>query len=79
MFSFGYGGLGHKDSEWEDIPRRVEINVQNRAFNIIGADLDETLVFAQMSLLSINPRIGPSNGGTRLNLLCTGVFNSSVV
>lgn len=79
MYSFGKGGLGHRDSEFEDIPRKIELNTQNRQFTMIACDQEETIAFSPMSLLSINPKIGPSCGGTRLNLLCTGVFNTELI
>jgi len=43
---------------------------------MIACDQEETIAFSPMSLISIYPKIGPSCGGTRLNLLCTGVFNT---
>jgi len=53
--------------------------VQYRKFRLIGASEDETIAFSQITVLSINPKIGPCNGGTRMNIFLSGVFNMNKV
>jgi hypothetical protein len=72
LYSWGGGPLGHKDDQVQDIPRKVEAYTENRKFKDIYCTMKSSLFFAPIRVISMQPRSGPSSGGTLISLLGTG-------
>lgn len=76
LFSWGKGHIGHKGLTNEELPRKVEINTENRIFTEIFVNKDTAVAFAPIRIYSISPNCGPSTGGTLLSIIGTGLLNS---
>jgi len=60
----------------EELPRKIEINTENRIFTEIFVNQDSAIAFAPIRVFSISPNCGPSSGGTLLSIIGTGFLNS---
>jgi len=72
LYSWGGGAIGHKDEALQDVPRVVEAYTENRKFTDIFCTMKSTLFFAPIRVISMQPKSGPSSGGTIISLLGTG-------
>ncbi|EGR29393.1 rcc1 family hect domain protein, putative [Ichthyophthirius multifiliis] len=72
LWSWGGGNLGHKNNHFQDLPRKITQNTQNRKFSEIHATSNSAVFFAPMRIMSVRPNYGPSCGGTLISLLGTG-------
>ncbi len=76
LYSWGKGNIGHKGPTNEELPRKIEINTDNRIFTEIFVNQDTAVAFAPIWVYSISPNCGPSTGGTLLSIIGTGFLNS---
>lgn len=76
LYSWGKGYLGHKHKTNEDLPRKVEINTENRIFTSVFCNKDTAVAFAPIRVYSISPNCGPQSGGTLLSIIGTGFVNN---
>lgn len=65
-YSWGKGFIGHEGSTVIDIPRKIEINTENRIFTNIFANEKQTVLYAPIRVFEITPKCGPSSGETLL-------------
>ena len=58
------------------MPRKIEINTDNRIFTDIFTNQNSTVFYAPIRVFSISPKCGPSTGGTIISIIGTGFINS---
>ena len=76
LYSWGKGYLGHKNLTLEDLPRKIELNTENRYFTDVFANKDMVGFYAPIRIFSISPKWGPAYGGTLLSIIGTGFVYS---
>jgi len=72
LYSWGGGSLGHKGDKLQEMPRIVEAYTENRYFTDMFCTMKTSVFFAPIRVISMQPKCGPSSGGTMLSLLGTG-------
>ncbi|KAL4436169.1 hypothetical protein ABPG74_018153 [Tetrahymena malaccensis] len=72
LWSWGGGNLGQKNDHFQDLPRKITENVQNRKFTEMCITSNSGVFFAPMRIMSVRPNYSPSCGGTLISLLGTG-------
>ena len=77
-YSWGKGYIGHSKETNEDLPRKIEINTENRIFSNVFCSKNMSLAafYAPTRVYSISPNSGPVSGGTLMSIIGTGFFNS---
>lgn len=75
-YSWGKGFIGHKGDTIEELPRKIELNTDNRIFTDIFTNEGATVLYAPIRVFSISPKCGPSHGGTIISIIGTGFINS---
>ena len=68
--------MGHKGLTVEDMPRKIELNTENRYFSDVFCNKDMVVFYAPIRVYSISPKCGLSQGGTLLSIIGTGFINS---
>jgi IPT/TIG domain len=76
LYSWGKGYLGHKNLTLEDLPRKIELNTENRYFTDVFTNKEMVGFYAPIRIFSISPRCGPAYGGTLLSIIGTGFVYS---
>ena len=76
LYSWGKGYLGHKNLTLEDLPRKIELNTENRYFTDVFTNKEMVGFYAPIRIFSISPRWGPAFGGTLISIIGTGFVNS---
>jgi hypothetical protein len=59
-----------------ELPQRILKNTNERVFAEVFASSDSCLLFAPVRAYSIEPRCGPSKGGTNIKITGTGFTES---
>jgi alpha-tubulin suppressor-like RCC1 family protein len=75
-YSWGKGHIGHKGHTIEELPRKIELNTDNRIFTNIQTNENSAALFAPIRVFSISPKCGPAHGGTIISIIGTGFVNS---
>jgi len=78
LYSWGGGSLGHKADKLQEMPRIVEAYTENRTFTDMFCTMKSSVFFAPIRVISIQPKSGPSSGGTMLSLLGTGFTDTGL-
>lgn len=76
LYSWGKGYIGHSDLTIEDLPRKIEINTENRIFTDVFCNKDIVSFYAPIRVYSISPNCGPAAGGTHISIIGTGFIDS---
>jgi alpha-tubulin suppressor-like RCC1 family protein len=76
IYSWGRGFIGHKGKTDEDLPRKIELNTENRIYTDIYANENTIAFYAPIRVFSISPKCGPALGGTILSIIGTGFIDS---
>lgn len=76
LYSWGKGYIGHKNMTIEDLPRKIELNTENRYFTDVFCNKDMVSFYAPVRVFSISPKCGPAHGGTLLSIIGTGFVQS---
>lgn len=76
LYSWGKGYIGHKHETNEDLPRKVDINTENRIFTDVFCNKNNLVAYAPVRVYSISPNCGPAYGGTLLSIIGTGFLES---
>ena len=76
LYSWGKGYIGHNNQTLEDLPRKIELNTDNRFFSDVFCNKDMVGFYAPVRVFSILPKCGPSEGGTLLSIIGTGFVYS---
>ena len=63
-FSWGKGFLGHEGETRSERPMRIAVNTQNRIFTDVYTNGDSALLFAPVRVYELEPKCGPSKGGS---------------
>ncbi len=69
-YSWGKGFIGHGGESQKTQPS--PIRVVNRVFTNVFANSESVLFYAPIRVFEIQPKCGPSKGGTRLKITGTG-------
>ena len=59
-----------------ELPQRIRKNTSERVFADVFANTDSCLFFAPVRAYNIEPRCGPSKGGTNIKITGTGFTDS---
>jgi hypothetical protein len=76
IYSWGKGYIGHKNLTMEDLPRKIELNTENRLFSDVFCNKNVVGFYAPVRVYSLSPNCGPSHGGTLLSIIGTGFVDS---
>ena len=76
LYSWGRGNIGHKGKTDEDLPRKIELNTENRIFTDVFCNETSTAFYAPVRVYSISPKCGPAHGGTILSIMGTGLVEN---
>lgn len=76
LYSWGKGYIGHKNLTIEDLPRKIELNTENRYYSDVFCNKDMVAFYAPIRVFSISPNCGPAYGGTLLSIIGTGFVYS---
>ncbi len=68
--------MGHKSETNDDLPRKVELNTENRIFTEVYCNKNSAIAYAPIRVFSISPNCGPVKGGTLLSIIGTGFLES---
>jgi hypothetical protein len=60
-----------------DLPKRIEMNTENRIFTDVFANSDSALLYSPIRVFQIEPKCGPSRGGTVIKIVGTGFVESN--
>mmetsp|Transcript_7467 Transcript_7467/g.6753 ORF Transcript_7467/g.6753 Transcript_7467/m.6753 type:complete len:149 (+) Transcript_7467:1622-2068(+) len=75
-YSWGKGFIGHKGTTIEELPRKIELNTDNRIFTDIFTNQSSAVLYAPIRVFSISPKCGPAHGGSIVSIIGTGFINS---
>jgi hypothetical protein len=75
-YSWGKGYIGHKGQTIEELPRKIDLNTDNRIFTDIYTNENSAVLYAPIRVFSISPKCGPASGGTIISIIGTGFVNS---
>lgn len=70
LYSWGKGYIGHKGLTQK--PQPTQIHVKDRIFTDVFANSDSVLFYAPIRAFAIEPKCGPSRGGTVVKITGTG-------
>lgn len=73
-YSFGKGFLGHNGETADAQPKAIETD--RRIFTDVFASSDSVLFYAPIRVFAIEPKCGPSKGGTQVKITGTGFLDS---
>jgi alpha-tubulin suppressor-like RCC1 family protein len=76
IYSWGKGYIGHKSLTIEDLPRKIELNTENRIFTDVYCNKNVVGFYAPIRVYSISPKCGPAQGGTLMSIIGTGFVES---
>ena len=60
-----------------EAPNRIESNTENRIFTDVFANSDSALLYSPIRVFQIEPKCGPSRGGTIIKIVGTGFVDSN--
>jgi len=73
----GYTGHGGNGPTQHEAPKRICNNTENRIFTDVFANSDSALLYSPIRVFQIEPKCGPSRGGTIIKIVGTGFVESS--
>lgn len=76
-YSWGKGFIGHAGESMSDVPQRILKNTSERIFKEVFASSDSCLFYAPVRAYNIEPKCGPSKGGTNIKITGTGFTESN--
>jgi len=75
-YSWGKGFVGHSGETMNELPQRITKNTSERHFVDVFANSDSCLFYAPVRAYNIEPKCGPSKGGTNIKITGTGFADS---
>jgi hypothetical protein len=56
LYSWGKSHIGNKNQTTDDLPRKIELNTENRYFSDVFCNKDMVAFFAPIRVYSISPK-----------------------